>query len=175
MPKWRRDSEFGAGRRVPLCREQRAQFRAKLLLHRRPGRLTLTCVEIGRILANMLGQDGRLDPSISHLAALARVHQATVVRALARLRACGFLGWVRRLQRRGWRCEQTSNAYALSVPACDTHFAPAVKSLQKKKEAQQQRAGGESDRQSAARQLVALGFPVPAGWSLRARGEVFDG
>jgi hypothetical protein len=39
MPQWRRNSVFGEGPRIPLDREQRAQFRAKLQLQRRPGRL----------------------------------------------------------------------------------------------------------------------------------------
>jgi len=58
MPQWRRNSVFGMGRRVPLDRERRAQFRAKLRLQRRPGRLTLAAVQIGRILLDMLGADG---------------------------------------------------------------------------------------------------------------------
>ena len=40
VPKFHRNSEFGLGRRVPLCREQRAQYRAKLKLQRLPGRIT---------------------------------------------------------------------------------------------------------------------------------------
>jgi Helix-turn-helix domain len=100
---WRRGSVFGPGLRRPLCREQRAQWRAKLLLSRRPGGLTQAAVAVGRVLLDLLGQDGRLDPCIDTLARLARVHTATVVRALAQLRAAGFLAWTRRLAREGWR------------------------------------------------------------------------
>jgi hypothetical protein len=124
---WHRNSVFGPGLRRPLCREQRAQWRAKLLLARRPGGLTLAAVAVGRALLDLLGQDGRLDPCIETIATLARVHVATVVRALAQLRAAGFLAWTRRLTRDGWRAVQVSNAYALQVPACDTHFASEVR------------------------------------------------
>jgi hypothetical protein len=114
---------------VALDRELRAQWRAKLLLRRHPGGLTLAAVAVGRVLLDLLGEDGRLDPAIDTIARLARVHVATVVRALAQLRAAGFLDWVRRLVRdaaSGWRCAQASNAYILRLPACDTQNAPAV-------------------------------------------------
>jgi hypothetical protein len=122
---------------VPLDREQRAQFRAKLLLQRRPGRLTLAAVQIGRIMLDMLGADGQLDPSVVTLAIKAAVHPSTVTRALARLKECGFLDWTRRMRRdlsTGWRSEQTSNAYVLRVPACDPQFAPEANTLKKQKE-----------------------------------------
>jgi hypothetical protein len=91
MPRWRRNSIFGLGPRVPLDREQHSQFRAKLLLQRRPGRLTLAAVQIGRIMLDMLGADGQLDPSVATLAIRTAVHPSTVTRALARLKECAFL------------------------------------------------------------------------------------
>ena len=170
MPTWRSGSEFGDGRRVPLDRERRAVFLAKLKLARRPGRLTFAAVEIGRVLVNMLGADGRLDPCIATLARRASANPSTVVRALARLRDLGFLTWTRRLLRGAgsdWQCRQTSNAYALAVPgACDTHFAKPVISSVYKKEARRQRAGDdmswENMREKAAQQLELLGFPEDA-------------
>src|SRR4051794_35712140 len=50
-------------------------------------------------LLDLMGRDGRLDPSIGHLATRIGVAPSTVTRALARLRACGFLDWARRLIR----------------------------------------------------------------------------
>ena len=129
MPKWKRDSEFGPGRRVPFDRERLAVFRAQLTLHRRPGRLTSTCVLIGQALAGMIGADGRLDPSVQSLAARVGVCRSTATRALARLRECGFLDWTRRLVRdvaSGWRTEQASNAYELKLPACEAQKPPPV-------------------------------------------------
>ena len=168
MPKWKSDSVFGDGPRVPLDRERRAVFRARLTMraYRRPGRLTQTAVAVGRVLLNMLGQDGRLDPSIATLAHLIAASKSTVVEALDRLRACGFLTWTRRLVRdakSGWRCEQTSNAYLLTVPgACDTGFASQVIPRASKAlgTVRTPRAGlsDQDARESAAAQLTALGF-----------------
>ena len=82
MPRFHKDSIFGPGRRVPLDREQHAQFRAKLKLQRRPGRLTISAAAVGLALADMLGLDGRLDPALTTIATLARVSLATVKRAV---------------------------------------------------------------------------------------------
>jgi hypothetical protein len=68
----------------------------------------------------MLGTDGHLDPSHETLAARALVCVETVRRALCQLRDLGFVVWQRRLVRTSWRCEQTSNAYALAVPSSST-------------------------------------------------------
>ena len=101
MPKsdrrWHRNSIFGDGPRVRLDREQRAQWKAKLQLQRRPGRLTIGTADVGRALCNMLGNDGRLDPSHAAIAARAGVHVSTVKRALEQLAEFGFLSWTRRL------------------------------------------------------------------------------
>jgi hypothetical protein len=168
MPRWRRNSIFGVGPRVPLDREQRAQFRAKLLLQRRPGRLTLAAVQIGRIMLDMLGADGQLDPSVATLAIRTAVHPPTVTRALTRLKECGFLDWTRRMRRdssTGWRSEQTSNAYVLRVPASDPQFAPEANTLTKQKEGRSGTAGWYSrsasgaglDRLESRRHLPRLG------------------
>ena len=124
--RWHSGSIFGSGPRIPLDREQRARYRALLLLNRRPGRLTLSASVIGRVLLDMLGEDGRLDPSHATIAARARVSIATVVRSLAQLRAFGFVSWVRRLVRTAWRTEQTSSAYALAVPSAPAFFPEAL-------------------------------------------------
>jgi hypothetical protein len=162
--RWHKHSIFGDGPRVPLDRERRAQFRALLHLNRRPGRLSQNAAQLGRVMVDMLGNDGRLDPCLETLAVRAGMALATVKRCLARLQALGFLTWVRRLVRgpeTGWRAAQTSNAYVLRVPSpCEAHFAPAVQLVRFKKE----RHATETDRESAARQLLALGFPVPEAW-----------
>ena len=159
MPRWRRNSIFGVGPRVPLDREQRSQFRAKLLLQRRPGRLTLAAVQIGRIMLDMLGADGQLDPSVATLAIKTAVHPSTVTRALTRLKECGFLDWRRRMRRdssTAWRSEQTSNAYVLRLPACDPQFAPAANTLKKQKEGRGGAAGWFS-RSMSGKGLGRLG------------------
>jgi hypothetical protein len=124
---WHRTSVFGPGPRVSLDREQRAQFKAKLKLQRRPGRLTIAAAEVGRVLVDMLGSDGRLDPSHETLAACAAVHVETVRRALDQLHQFGFVALiVRRLARFGSAVRQISNAYALAVPAAASFNASSL-------------------------------------------------
>ena len=167
MPKWRRDSEFGPGPRVPIDRETRAVWKAKIKLARRPNRLTIAGAEVARVLLEMIGPDGRLDPSIETLAARAAVNPSTVTRALARLCELGFIRWTRRLVRdaaSAWRTEQTTNAYVLTVPASDVHFSPGVPKLSLKQEGQQENRGDAWAYENAARQLRALGEAVPAAW-----------
>lgn len=164
MPKWRRASIFGSGRRVALDRNARARFIWLIRADRRHGRLSASGEDVAVELVKLLGEDGRLDPSHATLAARVGCHMATVKRSLSRLRQLGRLTWERRLRRdagTGWRAEQTSNAYAL-CPACEAHPALEVRFVDSKKEAGQP----NSDFESAARQLRALGFPVPAAWGL---------
>ena len=164
MPnRWRNGSIFGLGLRAPLCRESRAQYKAKLLIQRRPGRLTIAAAQVGRVLVDMLGRDGRLDPALETIAAKARVSISTVKRSLAQLRAAGFLTWTRRLIRcaaGGWRTEQTSNAYILTVPACEAQIELAVMKRRISKGRQL------SDKENAARQLLTLGATVPPEWGI---------
>src|SRR4051794_17956886 len=168
MCRWRRGSEFGDGPRVALDRERRAVWRARLRMraYRQVGKLTVSAVQVGELLANMLGADGRLDPSINTLATRAGVDPSTVVRALARLRDCGFVSWVRRLVRDGSRVEQTSNAYVLTVAGTpDLHFAGAAKPVLVSSVAKRAVRVSFSDagaRENAARQLELLGEPVLA-------------
>jgi hypothetical protein len=60
----------------------------------------------------------------------------TASEALKHLRAFGFLDWTRCLIRgagTGWRTEQTSNAYVLRVPACNTEIPERVPLVRFKK------------------------------------------
>lgn len=167
MPKFRRASVFGDGPRVPLDREQRAVFKAKLKLQRGPGRISAGARDVAEALLDMLGADGRLDPSLETIAARARLSVSAVKAALARLRACGFLDWTRRLIRgpaTGGRVQQTSNAYVLSAPRCEAGFRPGVAVPESKQRALGQGGGWEAQVASAARQLAALGVAVPAVW-----------
>ena len=127
--RYRRNSIFGDGHRVPLDRERRAVWKARIEMHRRAGRLTDGHAFVALALVRRLGTDGRLDPSHATLADDAGESLSTVQRALRALRAVGLVLWVRRLVRDGWRAAQTSNAYLLTLgesPAihgkpCDGH------------------------------------------------------
>jgi hypothetical protein len=169
---WHRGSVFGDGPRRPLDREHRARFRFLARAHRGAGRLTANDVDVAEVLVSALGDDGRLDLAHATIAARALCHVATVKRALRRLREVGLVDWVRRLVRgpgTGWRCEQGSNAYVLRTPGvvgqsdgipCEAHAARPVKPLRFRKASDEDTAA----RESAARQIRALGFPIPAGW-----------
>jgi len=166
MPKWRRASTFGTGRQVRLDRNQRARFIWMVRADRRHGRLSASGEDVAIELVKLLGEDGRLDPSHATIAARVGCHVATTRRCLDRLRQLGRLTWERRLRRdtgTGWRAEQTSNAYSL-CPACDTHPARVERLVRSKKEAPQRGGRAETEFESAARQLRAIGFPVPAEW-----------
>ncbi|WP_231639418.1 hypothetical protein [Sphingomonas profundi] len=95
------------------------------VVHRKPGtRGPLTPYGI-RVLEELLRlpdfRTGRLDPAIAHLQKVTRFARATIVRALARLKAHGFLDWVRRSRTTGNDREagpqraQTSNAYFFDI------------------------------------------------------------
>ena len=169
------------GPRVPLDCGQRAVIQARLKLDRRPGGLTLAAAAVGRVMVDMLGPDGRLDPSLDYLAKLARVHVATVKRAVNQLKQLGFLDWTRRLLRGPKATQQTSNAYVLKLPKsplavaekAGTHFAHGVpaKVFQRPRglnEAAEVQKGDREGFESAARQLEALGRADEAA-NLRAR------
>jgi hypothetical protein len=108
---------------VPLDRNARARFLWLCRMHRAPGRLSSSALQVAVVLVRLLGADGRLDPAHSTLARLARVHVATVQRALDRMRTLGLLSWRRRLVRSGWRVVQTSSAYVLTPGAAETPVA----------------------------------------------------
>jgi hypothetical protein len=165
VPKFHKDSIFGFGPRVPLDREHRAQFRAKLKLQRRPGRLTIAAAEVGRVLVDMLGADGRLDPSYETIATLACVCKDTAVEAVKQLRAFGFLDWTRRMIRgreTGGRVQQSSNAYVLRVPATDTEIPVGVPGSLSKRRKPEGAGGWEAQVAERDRQLAALGMTAEA-------------
>lgn len=137
---WHKGSVFGDGPRRPLDADQRRAWLARAELERRASRLTALHVVVGRALLCRLGVDGQCDPSHATLAADAGASESTVRRALAALRDAGLLAWEQRLVRRPWpqggpgasRAEQTSNAYALTLPTGPIRpvAAPAYRSVQ---------------------------------------------
>jgi hypothetical protein len=122
--RYRPDSLFGPGPRRRLDREQRARFKFLLNAHARAGRLPAKQKWVGGALLKRLGDDGQCDPSHDTLAADAAVSVRTVKRATVTMRGLGLLRWQHRIVRAGWRTEQTSNAYTLSLtenppPRCE--------------------------------------------------------
>jgi Helix-turn-helix domain len=133
--RWRNDSIFGPGPRRPLDREQRARFRFLIRAHARGRRLSAKAQWVAEALLKRLGADGHCDPSHDTLAADAGCAVRTVRRALATLKQLGLCTWVRRLVREGWRVEQSSNAYLLSVGvlnATECHVDRPTNSISKR-------------------------------------------
>jgi hypothetical protein len=185
MRRWRGGSEFGPGRRVPLCRERRAVWKARLHLARRAGRITPAHVDVGDALLRRQGVDGRLDPSHATLAADAGHGERTVRRALGAMQDCGMVAWDRRLVRSGWAARQTSNAYVLTVGETADFPAPRYggqhgrqtlkEGFQLRKEGAQEQGGAalaELLREAAglpdlATQRRAMETRIAAAWAAR--------
>jgi DNA-binding transcriptional MocR family regulator len=118
---WHRASVFGDGYRVPLDRERRAVWKARVEIHRRAGRLTDGGSYVALALLKRLGSDGRCDPSQQTLADDSGESIDTVQRALKALYAIGMVTWLRRLIREGNQVKQTSNSYLLTVGQTPDH------------------------------------------------------
>lgn len=180
MANWIRTSQFGTGPRVPMARNDLDLYRAKLVLMRRPGGISSGVRDVGEALSRMIGRDGRLNPTIEHIAAAARQSVSTVKRALATLRRCGFVSWVNRIVRvndSGWKVAQTSNAYVLTIPSGEGQIALQVntKILRKKASgwfgSQATLKGIDQEaHENAARCLRLLGMPIPTDWNLAKPG-----
>jgi hypothetical protein len=106
---------FGDGHRVPMDRERRAVWKARVEIHRRAGALTDGGSYIALALLKRLGADGRCDPSHQTLADDSGESVDTVKRALKALHKLGMIDWLRRVCRAGSRVWQTSNSYLLTL------------------------------------------------------------
>ncbi len=88
---------------------------------KRNGPLGPVGLEVLRELLRLVDyRTGRLDPAITTLMDRLRRSKDAIVRALANLRAAGFLDWIRRYEptgnAEGPQVKQISNAYRLSLP-----------------------------------------------------------
>ena len=110
---WHRGSVFGDGHRVPMDRERRAVWKARVEIHRRSGALTDGMSYVALALLKRLGTDGQCDPSHETLHNDSGESVDTVKRALKALHRLGMLDWLRRVCRAGRRVWQTSNSYLL--------------------------------------------------------------
>ena len=110
---WHRGSVFGDGHRMPMDRERRAVWKARVEIHRRAGRLTDAGSYVALALLRRLGTDGRCDPSHQTLADDSGKSVDTVKRALKAMQKLGMIDWARRVCREGSRVWQTSNSYLL--------------------------------------------------------------
>jgi Helix-turn-helix domain len=112
---WHRGSIFGDGHRMPMDRERRAVWKARVEIWRRGGALTDGMSYVALALIKRLGADGRCDPSHQTLADDSGESIDTVKRALKALHGLGLVDWLRRLIREGTRVRQMSNSYFLTL------------------------------------------------------------
>ncbi len=141
-PGRRRDKVFGPGRAIPLDRNAKARIWAYAqgytALHRRRGqhRGPLTRASLDVLRSLLWGfhnaHTGRCFPSYEAIAEKAKVHRATVARAIAALEAGGVLTWENRLVRQRVAMpgligrmvllvpRRTSNAYSFRDPQPQT-------------------------------------------------------
>jgi hypothetical protein len=144
------------------CAYQAVQARRSLPFGQRPTDLHIRIVFL---LARW--QDA--SPPHAKLAKAAHCHRNSVLNALHRLRDLGLLDWIRQTLRvRGWGI-QTANRYLfvsnLALPPVRPVAARKDRKLSSLLGPQLLCSGAiETSRASAARQLRALGYPVPAGW-----------
>lgn len=115
--RWRRNSVFGTGPRVPLTEPERARFRSLAEQAHRAGRITRAGRDVALALLRRLGVGGQCDPSYETLASDVGCCRRTVATALADLAKAGLLRWQRRIARTvGNAVEQITNAYELAAP-----------------------------------------------------------
>lgn len=116
---WRRSDRQEVRRIVLAARRYDLAGRAS---GRRNGPLGHVALEALDLLANLMDRrTGRLEPSVAFLMERLRRSRDAVTRALAALRAHGFLDWLRRYEPtgregRGPQVRQVSNAYRLVLP-----------------------------------------------------------
>lgn len=126
---WRRTDRQEARRIVLAARRYDLAGRAP---GRRNGPLGHIALEALELLSRLVcHRTGRLEPSLAWMMEKLRRSRDAIVRALAALRAHGFLDWLRRYEPteqtegRGPRVRQTSNAYRLVLPPCAAQLLPA--------------------------------------------------
>src|SRR3954468_7159072 len=103
---WHRGSIFGDGHRVPMDRERRAVWKARVEIHRGAGRLTDSGSYVGLALVKGLGSDGRCGRAAETLHNDSAESIDTVKRALKALYELGMVDWLRRVCREGNRVWQ---------------------------------------------------------------------
>lgn len=119
-PYRHRGSQFTAGPRSPLTRNERAMWRARVQQARRARLLTPGQEHAALALVKRLGVDGRCDPAYETIGEDSATSERTARRAVERLVALGMLHVTRRMVRVGqWGCTQTSNAYQLLITTAE--------------------------------------------------------
>lgn len=99
---------------------------------KRDGPLGHIALEVLRVLYRVVDyRTGRLEPSLDWLMRRIRRSRAAIVRALARLKAHGFVDWIRRTEPTGNegagpQVRQIPNAYGFRLPASAANFVRKI-------------------------------------------------
>lgn len=115
---WRPHKPQDSARYMLAAERFERQGRAK---GRRSGPLGTVALEVLRDLLRLIDyRTGRLEPALTTLQRRLRRSKDAIVRALANLRAHGFLDWLRRWEPtralEGPKVKQATNAYRLALP-----------------------------------------------------------
>jgi len=120
---WRTHNTFPKTEHNARMRAAEAFEHKTKLPGKRNGALGGIGLDVLRCLLRLRGRkDGRLDPTYQWIADKIHRSRSAVVAAVARLKACGFLGWIRRCvpiegaQPDEQQSEQISNAFILLQP-----------------------------------------------------------
>jgi hypothetical protein len=135
---------------------ERALWLARLDAARRARRITPAHELVARALLKRLGPDGRLDPAQDTLAHDTGLSDRTVRRAIRALADAGLLTWQRCLARDGWRCRQTSNAYALVPEGSALPLPPPLRTRMTGSTARLSAAGGARSPALTVEQQLAI-------------------
>lgn len=172
---WERHNRFSRGEnnaRLAAAEEYDRRSRGP---RAKNGKLGHIALEVYRVLLRIRGrQDGRLDPSVQWLARQLKRSVSAIHAALKRLRAEGFLDWVRRTvpveepEPFGPQVQQASNAYILEL----TGWAAAkVRQILRRPTEAMRRAAEKSARED---ELAAIAAMTPAELAAHINARVRD-
>lgn len=123
LEQWRVANRFSAAERRERLRALREYDRQHKLPGKPMGPIGRTAIDVADELMGMrCFRTGRLDPALETIARRLRISKQTVVSALRRLKAHGFIDWFRRCrpvedpEPGGPTVEQDTNAYWFKLP-----------------------------------------------------------
>lgn len=156
---WRRHNRFSRAENNAWLSAAEEHERATKQPGKRNGALGDIGMKVLRLLLRLRGKlDGRLDPSYTWIAQQVRIARSSVGKALARLKAAGFLDWMRRSEPvedpepGGQYVKQASNAFILRASGA---AAEMIRRLLRRPTAAMQRAQIERERAAKLKRPVS--------------------
>ncbi|MCP3729234.1 hypothetical protein M9978_02235 [Sphingomonas sp. MG17] len=169
---WKRHNRFSRAENNAWLSAAEDHERATKKPGKRNGALGDIGMKVLRLLLRLRGKlDGRLDPSYAWIAQQARIARSSVGKALARLKAAGFLDWMRRSEPvedpepGGQYVKQTTNAFILKATGA---AADMIRRLLRRPTEAMLRVGIERERAAKAARPAAESISEIADEGLRA-------